>query len=83
MSVVTVGIATLDTQSGAKNFVKQYGLPYPILFDASGSVGGSYGLAQLPLQVFISADGKVVLWGDKQMTEASGRDALRRLGLRD
>jgi len=78
--VTTVGVATLDTIGGAKGFVRKYGLSYPVVFDATGAVGGSYGLAQLPLQVFITADGKIALWGDAEMTRASGRDALRRLG---
>ena len=54
-----VGIAVLDTTSGATSFVHKYGLKYPIAFDKSGSVGAEYRLTQLPLHIFIDSTGVV------------------------
>jgi peroxiredoxin len=58
-NVRVVGIAVLDTEKDAKSFARDYGLRYPIAFDASGSVGAAYRLAALPLHVFIGPDGVV------------------------
>lgn len=77
--VVMIGIATLENLAGARAFATKFGLPYPIVLDSTNQVGAAYGVATLPVQVFINPDGTVALWGEGPMTFANGLDALRRM----
>jgi cytochrome c biogenesis protein CcmG/thiol:disulfide interchange protein DsbE len=55
--IQVIGIAVLDDPNNTKQFVHNHALRYPIAFDKSGSVGAEYRLTELPLHVFIGADG--------------------------
>jgi peroxiredoxin len=55
--IQVIGIAVLDNPSDTKRFVHNHALSYPIAFDKSGIVGAEYRLNELPLHVFIGADG--------------------------
>jgi peroxiredoxin len=57
--IQVIGIAVLDDQNNTKQFVHNHALRYPIAFDKSGSVGAEYRLNELPLHVFIGADGVI------------------------
>jgi peroxiredoxin len=52
-----IGIAVLDDPNNTKQFVRAHALRYPIALDKSGDVGAAYRLTELPLHVFIGADG--------------------------
>ena|GEM_PF-1111618 len=78
-NVVVVGIDELEASRKAAEFASQYKLPYKIAIDDSGDVGGSYGLIGLPLHVFISADGKVAMHREGEMSESQIRAELLRL----
>jgi len=58
-NVVVIGIAELDEPSAAKRFAQTHGLRYPIALDQAGYIGAAYRLNELPLHVFIGADGIV------------------------
>jgi cytochrome c biogenesis protein CcmG, thiol:disulfide interchange protein DsbE len=55
--VRVIGIAVLDDPSDTVRFVRAHALRYPIATDKSGDVGAEYRLNELPLHVFIGADG--------------------------
>ena len=57
--VQVIGIAVLDHPDEAAAFARDHGLTYPIAFDKSGNAGEAYRVEQLPLHVFIAADGRV------------------------
>lgn len=57
--VIVIGIAELDEPGDAKKFVVSHALHYPIALDRAGYVGAAYRLNELPLHVFIGADGIV------------------------
>jgi peroxiredoxin len=57
--IQVIGIAVLDDPNNTKQFVHNHALRYPIAFDKSGSVGAEYRLDELPLHVFIGADGVI------------------------
>jgi peroxiredoxin len=57
--VRVIGIAILDDPSRTKQFVRGHGLRYPIAFDQSGDVGAAYRVNELPLHVFVGADGVI------------------------
>jgi thiol-disulfide isomerase/thioredoxin len=78
-NVVVVGIDELEQAEAAKGFAERYHLPYSIVLDTSGDVGGSYGLLGLPLHVFISADGKVAAYRVGEMSPSQIKSELQTL----
>ena len=76
-----IGIATLDSVAGARAFAKKFKLSYPIVIDSSSAVGAAYGVAQLPVQVYIGPDGAVKLWRGEALTDPEARAALRAVGI--
>jgi cytochrome c biogenesis protein CcmG/thiol:disulfide interchange protein DsbE len=55
-----VGIDAEDFRRDAREFIREYGITYPNVFDGKGSTVGRYGLLGYPETYFVSADGKVV-----------------------
>jgi peroxiredoxin len=49
-----------DTESGARKFVEEYPLPFPVGRDSDGRIGSLYGMEATPTSVFIAKDGKLV-----------------------
>ncbi|MEO5363029.1 MAG: TlpA family protein disulfide reductase [Magnetococcus sp. DMHC-8] len=52
-----VGIASQDTHSKAKEFVRKYGLTYPSGLDASGVIREAYGVFGMPTTFFVDKKG--------------------------
>jgi len=78
-NVVVIGVDELETASQVKKFADQYKLPYRIVLDDSGDMGGSYGVAGLPLHVFIAPNGTVTVHRVGEMSEQQIRSALTAL----
>ena len=55
-----VGVNTLDNTQGAKEFVDEFGITYPILRDEDLELHDQLALAGLPQTIFIDADGRSV-----------------------
>ncbi|HEV2580641.1 MAG TPA: TlpA disulfide reductase family protein, partial [Ktedonobacteraceae bacterium] len=51
--VVFLGINFQDSTSNATSFLQQYGITYPNVVDANGSVANAYGITSLPDTFFI------------------------------
>jgi peroxiredoxin len=60
-----------DTESGAKKFVEEYRLPFPVGRDWNGRIGGIYGVDSTPNTLFIGKDGKIVARVNAEMDEAA------------
>lgn len=58
--VVFLGIDFQDTQSDGLRFLQQYGITYPNVMDATGSISIDYGVTGTPESIFINRQGKVV-----------------------
>ena len=58
--VVFLGIDFQDLSSDAKAFLHKYGIGYPNVLDASGSVSIDYGVTGVPETIFINSKGTVV-----------------------
>jgi cytochrome c biogenesis protein CcmG/thiol:disulfide interchange protein DsbE len=58
-NVVTIGVDELDETPAALAFTRKFHLPYAIVSDVEGRLGASYGIAALPLHVFIAPDGRI------------------------
>lgn len=58
--VVIVGIDAQDFKSDAREFMKRYGITYPIVHDGPGSTLGRYGITGFPETFFVNRDGELV-----------------------
>lgn len=48
-----------DTVRGAKDFVKEKGLPFPVLMDKSGEVGDDYKVFSYPISFIVDREGVI------------------------
>jgi len=71
-----VGVDWNDSRSGAKQFIAQYHLTYPMLRDDSGAVGDAYGLNGLPTTYVLNSGGRIVERLRGPQTDSSLRAAL-------
>lgn len=55
-----LGVNVLDGREAALDYVERFGIPYPSIPDASGSVADDYEVQGVPETVFIDADGALV-----------------------
>lgn len=58
IEIVSVNLDS--TEPVVQNFIKEYGLDFPVLRDSDGSVRELYTVGPIPSTVFIDADGKIV-----------------------
>lgn len=58
--VVFVGIDVKDFRGDARDFLAEYGVTYPNVFDGKGWTVGRYGVTGFPETYFVDADGDVV-----------------------
>jgi peroxiredoxin len=68
-----------DTDSGAKKFVEEYRLPFPVGRDSDAVIGSLYGVDSTPNTFFIAKDGKVVGRVDGEMEEAAFEQRINSL----
>ncbi|MBI5561417.1 MAG: TlpA family protein disulfide reductase [Deltaproteobacteria bacterium] len=54
-----IGIAVDDNESDVRQFVKEYGLTFPVALDASGAVSSAYQIYGVPKTVIIGRDGRI------------------------
>jgi len=59
-NVVFLGIDFQDASSDALTFLRKYGINYPNVLDATGSVSIDYGVTGVPETIFINSKGTVV-----------------------
>ena len=57
--VVFVGIDVKDFRGDARDFLAEYGVTYPNVYDGKGSTVGRYGVTGFPETYFIDASGRV------------------------
>jgi cytochrome c biogenesis protein CcmG, thiol:disulfide interchange protein DsbE len=58
--VIFLGIDFQESKSDAANFLQTYGITYPTVLDATGSVASKYSIASLPDTIFIDRNGTVL-----------------------
>ncbi|HLX56275.1 MAG TPA: TlpA disulfide reductase family protein [Ktedonobacteraceae bacterium] len=76
-NVVFLGIDFQDTSSNALTFMKKYGINYPNVLDASGSVTINYGVTGVPESFFINQQGVVVSHVAYQLTAQTLQSNLK------
>ena len=57
--VAFIGINHTDDQAAAREYVRQYGVTYPSLFDPAGEVAFDFEIPYLPATVIVDADGQL------------------------
>lgn len=73
--VVFLGVVVKDTPEDALDFVREYDLTYPIVWDPDQELAGALGLVGLPQTFFVDADGRFVGQStDAGRTPLGGRD---------
>ena len=58
--VVFLGVASKDSRAAADDFLREVGVDYPSVFDASGAVRKALDLRGFPTTYFFNADGELV-----------------------
>lgn len=77
--VVFLGIDFQESGSDVMPFLRQYGITYPVLLDASGSAASKYRIASLPDTFFIDRQGKVVDKILQQLTDQALSKGLQEI----
>jgi cytochrome c biogenesis protein CcmG, thiol:disulfide interchange protein DsbE len=75
--VVFLGIDFQDSRSDALTFMHKYGISYPNVLDASGSVSIDYGVTGVPETIFINSKGTVVSTVRQQLTSQALQSNLK------
>lgn len=60
-------------------FISEKNISFPILLDRHGEVSRNYGVLNLPISFFISADGKIVEQISGEMTEETIRENMEKI----
>jgi len=78
--VQLLGIDILDTNEGARDFHRQYKLPYPSVFDPRAEIALSFGLQGQPITYFLNERhevvGRIIGGSDLAGFESALRSAL-------
>ncbi len=75
--IVFVGIDIQDTRSDGLNFLQTYGITYPNVVDASGSVTINYGVTGVPETFFLNRQGVIVKKVIGELTEQTLQSNLQ------
>jgi peroxiredoxin len=68
-----------DTESGARKFVEEYPLPFPVGRDSDARIATLYGVESTPSTFFIGKDGKIVGRVDGEMEETAFEQRINSL----
>jgi cytochrome c biogenesis protein CcmG/thiol:disulfide interchange protein DsbE len=75
--IVFLGIDFQDSSSDALTFLHKYGIGYPNVLDASGSVSIDYGVTGVPETIFINSKGTVVSTVRQELTAQALQSNLK------
>lgn len=76
-NVVFLGIDFQDSSSDALTFLHKYGINYPNVLDATGSVSIDYGVTGVPETIFINSQGTVVSTVRQELTPQALQSNLK------
>jgi cytochrome c biogenesis protein CcmG/thiol:disulfide interchange protein DsbE len=66
-----LGVDTLDAREGAEEFIAEFGVPFPSLFDPDGVIRTDLDSFGLPVTVFFDAEGNQVGKVDGELSQAT------------
>jgi peroxiredoxin len=74
-----IGIFVRDTQAAVRQFVKTYGLTFPVGLDDGMKIAGSYDFVGTPFTVIVSKDGLIADRSSGPQSEQTLRQKIERL----
>jgi cytochrome c biogenesis protein CcmG/thiol:disulfide interchange protein DsbE len=74
-----IGVNAQDDRGGAEDYIGQYGLPYPSVFDPSNAIAVSFGLYSPPSTLFFDANGTLVDTVPGQLSPDDLQRQIRRI----
>lgn len=74
--VIFIGVATDDELSAAQDFLAEFEITYPNVFDADQAVAHRYNIYALPVTLIIDRDGNIRKLLFSAQTEATLREAI-------
>jgi cytochrome c biogenesis protein CcmG/thiol:disulfide interchange protein DsbE len=74
-----LGVDVLDLSGDARDFIREYGLSYPMLRDRDGETQGRWGITGLPETFVIDPEGRVAALKRGPVDEAFMRQAVEPL----
>ena len=74
-----LGVDVLDVSDDARDFVREFGLDYPMLRDGEGEVLGRYGVVAYPETFVIDREGRIVASRRGPVDEKFMRDEVQPL----
>jgi peroxiredoxin len=74
----TIGIDELETPAKAKAFARKYQWKFPVVIDADGALGPTYGALGLPVHVFIDRHGNIAAYRLGEMDPGEIEAAIKR-----
>jgi cytochrome c biogenesis protein CcmG/thiol:disulfide interchange protein DsbE len=74
-----LGVAWNDTTSDTREFVRDFGVAFPVARDVDGELGDGYDLRALPESFVIDPEGRIVAIARGQITERWVRETLEPL----
>ena len=66
-----LGVDSLDSREGAEEFIAEFGVPFPSLFDPDGVIRTDLDSFGLPVTVFFDAEGNQVAKVDGELSQAA------------
>jgi thiol-disulfide isomerase/thioredoxin len=66
-----LGVDTLDSREGAEEFIAEYSVPFPSLFDPDGAIRTELGSFGLPVTVFFDAEGNEAAKVDGELSQSA------------
>ncbi len=77
--LVVMGVNEQETAAKAKSFVDKFHIPFVVLLDGNGKMGGDYGVIAMPVHVFIDRNGKVSTYRLGEMNPSEIEAAIKKI----
>jgi cytochrome c biogenesis protein CcmG/thiol:disulfide interchange protein DsbE len=77
--LVAIGVNEQESAAKAKSFVDKYHIPFTVLLDSDGKMGGDYGVIAMPVHVFIDRKGKVSTYRLGEMNPSEIEAAIKKI----
>ena len=77
--LIAIGVNEQESAAKAKSFVDKYHIPFTVLLDSNGHMGGDYGVIAMPVHVFIDRNGKVSTYRLGEMNPSEIEAAIKKI----
>lgn len=78
IEIVSINVTTSDNEGDAMDFISEYNIEFPVLFDYEGIVSSQYRITAIPTNYFIDRDGTIKAI-THEITKSNSRDLIEEL----